>query len=94
MRTLRNVTFIVLCALLYWAPTPAQASSFHCWADYAHTMGPCDNLDHYQGGCNDCELDAWYWAIQFCDQKNRTMLEYFCSPSHFEFVCADVWCPE
>jgi hypothetical protein len=91
MRPLRNVTFIVLCALLYLAPAPVQASSSGCWADYAHTMGPCNNIDHCQGACEECDLDSWYWAIAFCNQKNETMLEYFCDTWHFEFVCVR-WC--
>lgn len=87
MRTVRNVTFVVFCALLYWAPAPVQASSASCWADDAHTMGPCDNIDHYQGECTDCELESWYWAIEFCHNKGRMMLESFCDSWHFEFVC-------
>jgi hypothetical protein len=54
-------------------------------------MGPCNNIDHYQGECSDC-LDGWYWAIEFCDQMGRIMLEYFCEEWHFEFVCAEL-CP-
>ena len=86
------MTFMVLCALLYLVPAPVQASSTGCSADYAHTMGDCNNLHHYQGECTDCDTDAWLWAIAFCENKGQTMLEYFCDEWHFEFVCME-YCP-
>lgn len=81
MRTIRNIAFVVLCAMVYLASEPVKAGT-SCWADYAYSDSAGD---HYQGECDPCDENAWYDAISACEPG--IMVEYFCASWHFEYVC-------
>lgn len=76
MRTIRNITFVVLCAIVYVQPTSATVrQESGCWADHVYTS--CVSR-YFLGECDNCDENAWYMAIASCN-SNEIMLEYFCS---------------
>ena len=78
MRTLRNATFVVLCAMVYLAPAQAVATS--CQINYT-TGGGC-----YVGQCEDCN-DGYDFVFHFCGGQ---FAEYFCDGqggSYLRFCC-------
>jgi hypothetical protein len=92
VRTIRNITFVVLCAMVYVDGGPTvHASSQACSATYAYTDG--SGGDHYQGECYDCDNETYFDAIDHCSSDDRMMVEYFCSEwfGFLEYVCVSPW---
>lgn len=84
MRTIRNTTFIVLCAMVYLTPAPVQASS-SCWADPTGWQGGCEM---FVGSCGNCEGDdAWGFASDTCGWPNGEVVEFFCEDDYLRFGC-------
>lgn len=76
MRTLRNVTFLILCAMVYLMPATPQASSSSCSASYLWTHG-C-GTDYYSANCGpgSCSGAAYELAQNTCGDD--ALVEFFC----------------
>lgn len=90
MRTIRNVTFVVLCAMVYLMPATAQAASSSCSANYLWTQG-C--TDYYSANCGagSCPFAAYDLAWNTCG--DRALVEFFCDDASgmVTFGC-NHWC--
>lgn len=87
MRTLRNVTFVVFCAMVYLAP--ALASSSSCWADPSTLGCAGGGGTFYVGQCGNCS-EGFDFAISTCG--NLSISEYFCDEvggGYLRFCCLD-----
>lgn len=90
MRTIRNVTFVLLCAMVYLAPVQAASSS--CSATYLWTEGEGWTVDMYEGECSSSDqcTEGFYFAINYCSQRQKMMVEFICqggNPEYFFFGC-------
>lgn len=85
MRTLRNVTFIALCALVYLTPNHASAST-QCSASLDYIDEETGDYV-WSGTCDLCDIDAYNYAINSCE-FGYVMVEYFCSSSQYRWRCA------
>jgi hypothetical protein len=83
MRTLRNVTFVILCAMVYLAPVQATAS---CQIFYTLPCG--SGATTHVGECGNCG-DGYGFAADFCGGMDQVMTEYFCNDEggYLRFCC-------
>lgn len=88
MRTLRNVTFVVLCAMVYLMPEAAQASGSSCSSSstWNTTGGGCHYTNYYSGNCESC-MDGYAHAANVCG--DLILVEFFCNggTGSFTFGC-------
>ena len=81
MRTIRNVTFAVLCALVFM--TPAKLLGASC--DIYNTWENC-----YAGTCTNCN-EAWTLALSGCGWPNGNPEGFYCGPDgEVRFCCVPI----
>lgn len=91
MRTIRNVTFVVLCAMVYLMPAAPQAAGSSCSTQtWSHPGGGCYTTQYYAGNCGSC-MDGYDHAANVCGGSGLILVEFFCDPGtgSFPFGCCD-----
>jgi hypothetical protein len=98
VRTIRNITFVVLCAMVYvdLGSAPVKAESMSCWSIEVDRVneGECNERRDYQGECSagTCWDDGFYWAVGECNKLGGLwiMVEHFCGmwdPEPIQYSC-------
>jgi hypothetical protein len=98
VRTIRNITFVVLCAMVYVTPVSVAAAERACWADYLGPTVEGSWVRHdYQGECSagGCDTEAYNQAIDTCWEEHNyaIMVEHFCGdwdPVLWSFSCIEL----